>query len=139
MTYDENLIKLKDSDGRTALHLACQGGHYDVVLAVEPQLKLEGVREAPDDQDNRPLHLACGSNSTRIVKLLVDNEADISIKNKKSEIPLHIASQNGNVEIGKLLVTGVDLAKMKDSGGRNPLHTAVLNNRKDMIDFLCQW
>ena len=135
--YDSKLAETLDADGRNALHLACQGGHLNVVCALGDCLS-EHVLEACDKEGNRPLHVACESNSADIVKLLVEMKADTTARNCKDELPLHIAAREGNVEIGRLLMTAVDHALIKDSNGFNPLHNAVYHNKKEMIEFLCQ-
>ena len=135
--YDSKLLEEPDADGRNALHLACQGGHLNVVCALGDCLS-EHVLEACDNEGNRPLHVACESNSADIVKLLVEMKANTIARNQRNDVPLLIAAREGNVEIGRLLVTGVDLASIKDSHGFNPLHNAVRHNKIKMIEFLCQ-
>ena len=135
--YDSKLAETPDADGRNALHLACQGGHLNVVCALGDCLS-EHLLEACDKEENRPLHVACESNSADIVKLLVEMKADTTARNHKDELALHIAARKGNVQIGWLLVTEVDLVEMKDSEGRNPLHNAAIHNQEEMIRFLCK-
>ena len=135
--YDFKLAETPDADGRNALHLACQGGHLNVVCALGDCLS-EHLLEACDNKGNRPLHVACESNSADIVKLLVEMKADTTARNHKDEWALHIAARKGNVQIGGLLVTEVDLAEMKDSEGCNPLHNAAYYNQEEMIRFFCK-
>ena len=135
--YDSKLLGEPDGDGKNALHLACLRGHLNVVCALSDCLS-EHVLEARDNEGNRPLHVACESNSADIVKLLVEMKADTTARNQSDDVPLLIAAREGNVEIGRLLVTGVDLASIKDSNGRNPLHNAVYHKKREMMQFLCQ-
>ena len=130
---NRKLVEERDPDGRNALHLACQGGHWAVVSVLSRRMS-EQVREACDSKQNRPLHLACESNSASIVNLLIDMKADTTAKNDRDEIPLHIAARKGNVQIGRLLVAG---AGIKDSHGFNSLHNAACHNQTKMITFLC--
>ena len=126
-----------DADGRNALHLACLEGYLNVVNVLSDYM-LEEILEACDNKKNRPLHLACESNSADIVKLLVEKKANIAARNHKNELPLHIAARKGNVQIGELLVNEVDLAEMKDSEGCNPLYNAAIYNQEGMIRFFCK-
>ena len=130
-------MEIPDADGKNALHLACLGGHLNVVCELGDCLS-EHLLKACDNEGNRPLHVACESNSADIVKLLVEMKADTTARNQRDDVPLLIAAREGNVEIGRLLVTGVDLASIKDSHGFNPLHNAVRHNKIKMIEFLCQ-
>jgi ankyrin repeat protein len=52
---------------------------------------------------NTPLHLACDSNDIEVVKLLINNGAYRSSKNKYNETPLDIAKLKGHTEIAALL------------------------------------
>ena len=131
--YNYKLIEQCDADGRNALHLACQGGHWGVACELSKDMS-ERVREACDSKGNRPLHLACESNSANIVKLLIEMRADTTAKNDMDEIPLHITARKGNVQIGRLLVDG---AKIKDSRSFNSLHIAAYYNQAKMITLLC--
>ena len=135
--YDSKLLEEPDADGRNALHLACLQGHLNVVHVLSEHMS-EEVLEACDNQMNRPLHVACESNSADIVKLLVEMKADTTARNHKDEWALHIAARKGNVQIGELLVTEVDLAEMKDAEGCNPLHNAAYHNQEEMIRFFCK-
>ena len=131
--HDRKLVEEQDADGRNALHLACQGGHWAVVSVLSRHMS-EQVREACDSEGNRPLHLACESNTASIVNLLTDMKADTTAKNDMDEIPLHIVARKGNVQIGRLLVAG---AGIKNSRGFNSLHVAAYHNQTKMIALLC--
>ena len=135
--YDSKLVEKPDADRKNPLHLACLGGHLNVVSALRDHLS-EDVLEACDNEGNRPLHMACKSNSTMIVKLLVEMEADTTARNCRNDVPLLIAAREGNEQIVRLLVTRVNLAAVKDSNGFNRLHIAVYHNKREMVTILCQ-
>ncbi|XP_062548547.1 uncharacterized protein LOC134213481 [Armigeres subalbatus] len=50
-----------------------------------------------------PLHIACLMNSTKIVRVLLQNGANTSLTNCDNITPLHLAVVNHNIEIVKLL------------------------------------
>lgn len=68
--------------------------------------------------------------------LLLDNDADASCINNRSESPLHAAARSGNKEIlGKLLQKGADI-NVTDNEGRTPLICLLDNKRTDAALFL---
>ena len=71
-----------------------------------------------------------------IVKCLIENGADINVKNHMGWTPLHLAAGYGYLEIVKYLIEiGADfMATNKD--GSTPLDVAIHQNRTDVIAFL---
>ncbi|EAT46629.1 AAEL002234-PA [Aedes aegypti] len=51
-----------------------------------------------------PLHIACLMNRTKLVRVLLQNGANTSLKNCDNLIPLHLAVTNRNAEVVKLLM-----------------------------------
>merc|ERR1712013_594226 len=80
------MIMDQDRDEQTALHLAVENGHTDIVNLVKTNLIT-------------PLHLACRSGQLDIVQILVESEADIEAKNVLQETPLHRAALFNRKEI----------------------------------------
>ena len=67
-------VNAKDSDGRTALVLACSSGHTDVVSVL---LKAKGINVNAKLKNGRTaLHVASYSGHTTIVSMLLDEGAD---------------------------------------------------------------
>ena len=59
-----------------------------------------------------------------IVRLLVEQGADVTAKDKSSSTPLHLASSFGTPEIVRLLIErGVDITA-EDESRKTPLHLA---------------
>jgi len=54
---DEFQIELKDKEGRTLLHIACEEGFFDMVQFLVDKLKANV--NAKDKEDWTPLHSAC--------------------------------------------------------------------------------
>ena len=74
------------SDGLTALHYATLSKQKDVIK----HLIHEGAdvnRQTVVSKDT-PLHYAARNNYTEIVRLLLDNKADIKLKNNNNKPPL---------------------------------------------------
>ena len=77
-----------------------------------------------------PMHFASYYNLPKIVKLLIQKNADVTIKTKKEgEIPLHLACRKGNFEIVKLLLNynkyTIDTPK---SDNKTSLHLASITS-----------
>lgn len=64
--------------------------------------------EIEDDTGVTPLHLAIESNQLEIVRILLEQGAEINIITKEGYSPLHTASQRGNIDILKLLLLKED-------------------------------
>ena len=83
-----------------------------------------------------PLYYAAYHGHTNIVKLLIDNHANINIAINDGSMPLHIAAQNGYTDIVKLLINnGADINKAMNNGAR-PLFIATKNGHTDVATLL---
>lgn len=90
------MIMDQDRDEQTALHLAVENGHADIVkMCVAKGANVNFVKA----NMITPLHLACTSGQTDIVQFLVENEADIGAKNVLQETPLHRAALFNKIDI----------------------------------------
>ncbi len=76
------------------------------LLPMLSELKMD--INTPDSRGHIPLHLACQQGNSKIVKLLIDNKANISLINKKNgNTPLHEAckSLSPNIDVVKAVKT----------------------------------
>lgn len=100
-----SLIKEVDNEGKSPLHLACQGGHLMVVQNVlESQQYSEDVLEAGDKMGNTPLHLACVRGERNIVEKLTMKGANPKTTNRDMRTPLHLAAKHNQVDIIEYLL-----------------------------------
>ena len=134
---------LKDVRGLTPLHLACQEGHHEVVVVLEPHLSAEDVIQK-DREKNTALHLACEGGEEETVKLLLDLDARlgggglINERNVRGEVPIHIAVRYGYESMVRLLLEKGGKLDTTDDHGCTPLHHAARNDQEKMIQFLCE-
>ena len=73
-----------------------------------------------------PLHMACYYNYYDIVKLLIDNKADMNIQNSAGDTPLHKALSGYNIDnriIKYLVKNGADVT-IKNNKGLSPIDMA---------------
>ena len=136
---EDGLVSTKDKMGMVPLHLACRKCKTEIVEVHITKLKhsFEQVCESQDNAGNTPLHYACESNSWATVKLLINNGAQKTVKNKEMEAPIHIAAKSGSRDTAKILLdNGVSL-EIEGGCKYTPLHYAAKNNRTEMIEMLC--
>jgi ankyrin repeat protein len=88
------------------------------------------------DKEQTPLQYAVESGFTEIVKLLIENGADLNKSNNDGCTPLHLAATYGHLEVIKLLIeNGADIHK-SDNGGCTPLHIAATYGHLEVIKLL---
>lgn len=83
------IANVAKSDGFTALHIAAINDHKEI--ASNLILKGKAKINCTDDGGMTPLHLAAIEGYFEMVKILVQNGADIKLKNKNGDTPLHLA------------------------------------------------
>uniref|UniRef100_A0A2D4M952 Uncharacterized protein n=2 Tax=Micrurus spixii TaxID=129469 RepID=A0A2D4M952_9SAUR len=84
---------------RTALHLAAENGHDEVVeVLVHP----ENINDS-DEEGLVPLHLAAKGGHTQTAEVLLKHGACINMQNFAFQTPLQLAKQNGSNTIITLL------------------------------------
>ncbi|KAF8396250.1 hypothetical protein HHK36_017865 [Tetracentron sinense] len=85
----------KDSQGRTALHMAAANGH----LAIVEYLISNGVDlNALNVEKNTPLHWACLNGHIEVVKKLILAGANVTILNSYERTPMDEAVSRGKME-----------------------------------------
>ena len=102
---------------------ACQNGQKSVVITF---LKRGGINVDKRDAGGfTPLHYACKKGARDIVRLLIDNQADVNLASNASVTPLHFAAAVGNQEIIQcLLDAGADI-NATDKEGKSVLIYSV--------------
>lgn len=76
---------------------------------------------------NTALIWASGNGDVDMVQLLIDNGADINIKNKDGYTALIWASSEGHLDVVRLLLDAGANANIKDNWGNTALDEAILN------------
>ena len=110
-------------DGFTPLGLACYFGNYEIAR----YLVLKGADVNMSSNNGfkvYPLHSAAAGNYTQIAKLLIENNAQVNVKQQAGVTALHSAAQNGNIDLLILLLEhGADSAARME-GGKLPADLA---------------
>jgi ankyrin repeat protein len=126
-----DVAKEKNSEGKTALHIACQCGVH--INIIEELLRAYSVAASEIDNIGRtPLHLACkmGADANLlVVKRLIKVRPDtLGIRDKDGQTPLDVALNVGaSQEV-------IDALKMPRRGGRrrNKKTNKKRKNKKKM-------
>lgn len=136
LRWEPNLTVI-GNEHETALHLLCQRGFHDVI---KPIIEHGGVDiDARTKKGITPLMLAVNNNHPQSVRILVEHEADLSVRNVWSETALCMAIEKGYSEIAEILIvngspvnpTGQSLVKHRsqiESAQRTQQQLFVLNS-----------
>jgi ankyrin repeat protein len=122
-------------DGFTPLGLACYFGQYEVARYLV--LKGADVNLPSNNGFNVfPIHSATAGDYTDITRMLVDNGANVNVKQQAGATPLHSAAQNGNLDILILLLEHGAETNARMEGGKLPADLAREKGFKEIADIL---
>lgn len=127
---------LAGTDGATALGLAAQVGHLEVVRLL---LGYEGV-----DVNVRvvktlrtPIHQAAQGGHIDVVRLLLSHGAAADPHDEDNVTPLLSAAQQGFHEIVQILIDAqADIGTTSTDGNRQPIHQAAQNGHVKVVEAL---
>jgi ankyrin repeat protein len=141
LARDESLLKMVDSEGNTALHLAARDSNMIALQVFRAHEKI--VREVAryvNLSGNTPLHLAAKDAPAEVISLLLEiDPSTASVKNLSGNTALHRAlAYNASIEIASLLL-GADPAcgYLENEDGETILHIAASYNASEsMLHYL---
>lgn len=79
-------------------------------------------------------HLAAANNHFEVVKLLLQQQAQVNLQDKKGRTPLHRATASNHADIVMLLLQYKANSNQQDMDGRTALHIASLHD--DYLDVV---
>jgi ankyrin repeat protein len=123
LAHEPELVNEYAEDGFQALGLASYFGHLEVA---EYLVKAGAPINSPSRNDLKaaPIQSAAAAGHVKIVKLLLEHQADPNVREQGDYTPLHTAAQNGDEEmIRVLLFAGAD-PNVKSADGKFPLDLA---------------
>ncbi len=82
------------------------------------------------------LHLATISERTEVVRVLLENQAAVSLQDRDGWSALHLATQNGFTEITNMLLDHHAQIDAQTKYGRTPLHCACASHNLATVETL---
>ncbi|MEP6847930.1 MAG: ankyrin repeat domain-containing protein [Acidobacteriota bacterium] len=127
-------INQKDSEGRTALHIAVEHGNLDIVRFL---LDKKAKVNAKDNDMLTPIWMLTevGDEETKleILKLLMRHGGDINIRNEEKETLLMMASDDDNIEVVRILLNAGANPNLKDEDGETALDKTSFEEIKQLL------
>jgi ankyrin repeat protein len=128
-------VNVAQGDGMTALHWAAERGDQDLAAL----LLKSGANPAAVTRVGRhtPLHVAARGGHDRVVRLLVDAQADVRALTTTGAAPLHFAAASGSSEAVAILIDrGADVNVREPQWGQTPLMFAAASGRTAVVKVL---
>ncbi|MDR3327150.1 MAG: ankyrin repeat domain-containing protein [Prevotellaceae bacterium] len=120
-----------DSEGNNLLHWAVINGNY---LACKQLIKMGIDINAKNTESVSPLEFAIQFNEKRIIKFLLNNNAELF--NRNGFTILHASAAQGNIDLLKIFINKYSSIDMKDNSGNTPLLWASQEGKIRCIEFL---
>ena len=148
VVINETLTKELTDKEKTVQELkSTQDQHTIVVkdLTQEIQSLVEDLKEAldPDDEEGIDdlylLHDAAIKGQFHVVKILLQNGADVNAYKNHQWTPLHLAAYYGHSKIAKLLLHNGALVNAKCKAGETPLHFAAYKGYSEVVEILLEF
>ena len=133
-----DLLDLRNSLGRSALHDACRSQRSESSLQTVKVLLEHGAK--PDCHGDflmqRPLHHAMVAANSDIVELLLEAHAKVDARDWSGRTPLHIAASKDLAHIIDILVDHGASLETKDDEDQTPLECAYIGWKHEAVKAL---
>ena len=125
----------KDEDSFAVVDDAILNGHLDIAreLCTKMDIDTWGL-----DEDGPSLHWAAYLGRVDVVQELINQGADIDVKDRHGTTLLHDACANGHLDVVKFLVENKADINAKKNDGTTPLHEASRYGHLDIVKVLVE-
>ncbi|XP_048241523.1 serine/threonine-protein phosphatase 6 regulatory ankyrin repeat subunit B-like [Haliotis rufescens] len=124
-------LTLVDTDGRSLLHLACQGGNTAIVQHVLSPSNIN----SRGTHGYTPVMVAAVSGHQSVFDLLVSNQADLTLVDTDGRSLLHLACEGGNTAIVQHVLSPSNI-NSRGTHGYTPVMVAAFNGHQSLFDLL---
>ncbi|XCA36371.1 MAG: ankyrin repeat domain-containing protein [Wolbachia endosymbiont of Armadillidium vulgare] len=138
-----NVNEINEVTGATRLHSAASLGDLSKVATL---VKHNAYIDTRDHNGQTPLHYTIQSGNTEVAKYLIDNGANLNIRDNYYhktntqyvyyKTPLHYAIESGNTEIAKYLVDRGANPNIQDAYSKAPLYSAIYSGNAEIVKYL---
>ncbi|KAL8952976.1 MAG: hypothetical protein Q9222_001152 [Ikaeria aurantiellina] len=132
-------LEVRDKGGRTALLWAASSGKGTLAkLLLTSRVHNKADITASNHRGKTALHLAVESKVNRLalIKLLLENGADVHAKSDGGWTPLHNAAEKGFSDVASILLEWKAAVNATTSSGMTALHWCARNGHVDMVNLL---
>jgi ankyrin repeat protein len=128
---------MRDSEGRTAAHIAAELGHGDVIIELA---RFGADLGATDSEGDSPLHGAAAVGHTDVIELLLQSGVQVDQPNllQHNSTPLHLACEARRVQAVRILLQRGASVAARGFGGRTAVHAAASGGSKDVLELTLQ-
>lgn len=134
-------LEVKDKEGRTALLWAAATGKSDLAeLLLTGRSRNNADIRTTNNRGKTALHLAVESKTNRLalVKMLLENGADVHATSDGRWTALHNTAEKGYEDVASLLLQWNANANATTSNGMTALHWAARNGHINVVELLLQ-
>ena len=141
---EEEDKNVKNERGETQFHRVCENGRFKIAQLLLKHNDLEFNVNAEDDFGNTAVSLACYKGHSDVVKILIENAAelriDLNAKNPYGLTAFHFACLGNNSNVVKVLIEnaatyGIDL-NIRDNYGMTAFNIACQRGHSDVVKIL---
>ena len=124
-----------NNEGKSPIHIACELGMFGFLQILINSRSINSV----DAEGNTALHIACKHKNLKLIRWLVEQNADVYIQNSNGDTPLHVFikhfSESVNAVIALLCNTPVGTEMVQNNSGDYPFSVSFAE-RKKLVTYL---
>ncbi|GAB1318769.1 hypothetical protein MFIFM68171_08979 [Madurella fahalii] len=128
--------RARDSCGRSPPHLAARNGEVNVMRALLAVGWVKDHVDEPGERGRTALHEAVARGPERVVRLLVENGAEVDMKARSGKKPLHAAIQGWHEGVFGILLARTSELSAPCGFGETALHMVANQGNSAMVKAL---